>query len=383
MWRRSSGKRISVIAVAAVSLVSSFGLLAPGLPPIPSPSPLPPLSSSSRVSAPAQATKSSPLPVAKPPSISSAGPAPLLVQSYIGASGCFGCHRPQAQVWGTTKHSHEFSDLPSKYRNDPSCLQCHVTGYGKVDGYVGGAPTKSSKDLAQIGCEACHGPGALHENAAQRFANADNPADEAKLEKEMQATIRKTPPDSVCAACHKTQGHQRHPAYEGQPCPQCVAGGVAASCVSACPVACDRSWETRDYPAVGTTIKSCGACHYRQYQNWTTEKHAALSADLPVKYMNDRDCLKCHTPNYKASGGFLAAADANIGGNRLGVACESCHGPGREHVTFNRQFISSPPLGPELEQMARQMIHKGKAANTCIECHAIQSHKEHPKYDKP
>ena len=64
------------------------------------------------------------------------------------------------------------------------------------------------------------------------------------------------------------------------------------------------------------------------------------------------------------------------------MACESCHGSGRQHVAFNMQFISYPPLTPEMEQMARYMIHKGKPANACIECHGQQSHQEHPKYDK-
>jgi hypothetical protein len=187
----------------------------------------------------------------------------------------------------------------------------------------------------------------------------------------MRDTVRKIPSDKVCAACHKNEAHQRHPAYDGQP-PQSVVRH-AASADSVCPCG--------DYPPAGTDIKACASCHYGKYQTWMTGTHADLSANMPAKYAADKQCLKCHAIPSGPSGSVAAAAAANVH-NRLGVACESCHGPAREHVDFNRQFMASPPLGPEMEQMARQIIHKGKPANACIDCHSVQSHKEHPKYDK-
>ncbi len=44
-----------------------------------------------------------------------------------------------------------------------ACLRCHVTGYGDRLGYRAGG---EGPDLANVGCEACHGPGADHGRSA-------------------------------------------------------------------------------------------------------------------------------------------------------------------------------------------------------------------------
>lgn len=284
MCRQFSRGMISVGSVVA-GLVGCLCLSAVGGPTAPV---------ANREAGPMPTVKANPAPVAKQPANPSPGSAAITQQSYTGTGGCIGCHRPQAQAWFTTKHSHEFSGLPVTYRNDPTCLKCHVTAFGNPASFVAGMPAPTAKGFAVVGCEVCHGPGALHKNAAERFANA-TAADEAKLEKETKATIRKTPPDSVCAACHKTQGHQRHPSYEGQT-------------VVATAVACYSPWATGDwcFPPRGTNVKACAACHYRQYESWLTEKHSAMPADLPAKYASDRQCLKCHATRLGAAGGPAA-----------------------------------------------------------------------------
>ena len=106
----------------------------------------------------------------------------------MGTNKCYICHRRQTDAWSETKHAHAVTNVPEKYRNDPACLKCHVTAFGKEGGYASG----TDKDLLMVGCEACHGPGAQHIDAAQRFVLA-NPGEEAKIEKEMRSTIVKTP----------------------------------------------------------------------------------------------------------------------------------------------------------------------------------------------
>jgi hypothetical protein len=299
------------------------------------------------------------------------GAAPVPAAAYVGTNQCFTCHRPQTNTWSETKHAHAFTDLPKKYQGDASCLKCHVTGFGQPAGFVAG----TDKDLLMVGCETCHGPGEKHIDAAKRFVLAD-PGEEAKIEKELRDTIRKMPPDRVCISCHIGQAHQKHPAYDGQP--SSTTDGrkdrLSDSVVSAAYHASPAGPRASHY-----TVKTCGGCHYDQYQRWRRETHADLFAMLPAKYQSDQSCVSCHR-----SAGFAvmsAPSGADPHHERIGVACESCHGPALEHIRFNKQFISGPRLGPKLELAARNTIRKGKSATSCIDCHASQGHKEHPKVE--
>jgi hypothetical protein len=297
---------------------------------------------------------------------------PLGNASFVGTNQCFVCHRPQTDTWSETAHAEAFNHLPEKYRQDSACLACHVTGYGKANGYVAG----SDKDLLMVGCEACHGPGDQHIAAAQRFILAEA-GEEEKIEAQIRATIVKTPSDDVCVACHTTQAHGRHPPYEGQP-PAKVEGGATAQHTSA--VAGQNCLTPATVPASfppGYSVKTCGGCHYDQYKQWRTEKHFALSAILTPQYLGHAKCQQCHPATGASATPSSATSDPHH--NRIGVVCESCHGPALAHVRFSRQFISSPRLGPKLEEAARASITAGKPAAACIQCHVEQSHKEHPE----
>jgi hypothetical protein len=290
-------------------------------------------------------------------------PAALTEQSYVGANQCFMCHRPHTDTWSESKHARAFTDVPERYRGDASCLKCHVTAFGEPRGYTSG----TEKDLLSVGCESCHGPGALHIDAARRFVEAPF-GEEEKIEKEMRATILKTPTDNLCIKCHVTQAHGRHPPYQGQQ-------STAMAHTSLHPIAGAPAWH---FP--GYSTKTCGSCHYDRYKRWGFERHSALAAELPAQYHNNQECGMCHPPAYGGGTTELHAGDAHQG--RIGAACETCHGPGLEHVRLNRRFISGPQLSPPLEQAARLSIRKGKPTATCVACHVGESHKQHPEYEK-
>lgn len=301
---------------------------------------------------------------------------PLSERTYAGTSQCFICHRPQTNTWSETKHAHEFTDLPDRYRSDPACLTCHTTGFGTPSGYAPG----TDKDLAMVGCESCHGPGAQHIEAAQRFVMATT--DAAAIEQEMRDTIVKTPTDAVCTRCHAAQAHGRHPPYEGQVVREAArgtAGGAYGPCMLSAPCG---PWTTSTSAPVDYTakysVKTCGGCHYDQYKQWSASAHSDLFAVLPDAYRNDQECQKCHPK-------VGAVAERTTGGtdphhDLLGVACESCHGPALAHVQFTKQFISTPPLGPALEQKARNAISQGKPTPLCVQCHLSQRHQQHPEF---
>jgi hypothetical protein len=206
-----------------------------------------------------------------------------------------------------------------------------------------------------------------------------NPGEEAQIEKEMRETIVKTPSDSNCARCHITQAHGHHPVYEGQPSRPAVHRASTPCCAATASIAESNAAINR--PLSRYTVKTCGGCHYDQYQHWQVEIHSALAANLPAKYASDTSCLACHTADgSNVAPQSLAGAPHH---NRVGASCESCHGPALNHVHFNKRYVVGPRLGPKLEQAARDSIRKEKPSATCIECHINHRHKEHPPFEKP
>jgi hypothetical protein len=77
-----------------------------------------------------------------------------------GSESCATCHEADQAVWHNSRHSHAFDVLVAKKAQyDPSCQQCHTTGYGQDGGFMN---VSSSPDRIHVGCENCHGPSAAH-----------------------------------------------------------------------------------------------------------------------------------------------------------------------------------------------------------------------------
>ena len=302
-------------------------------------------------------------------------------ETYIGSARCVTCHRKESAEWSNTQHALAFEHLPEKYREDASCLKCHVTAFGVPGGYDLGMEGDEAEAFLSVGCESCHGPGAAHEDAVKRWTVSE-PQDEERLLKEIKTTIARTPTDSQCASCHVTQAHQQHPPYEGQPTPP-TAGFHGGGRTTAANVVLPPS--PHSY-----SVKTCGSCHYVQYKQWSGGKHFDLSARLPDQYGEDQECLKCHQKTLEPWDWYTAAPDSHENIKQLGVGCESCHGPALKHVLFTKKFIGGPQLGggpklgPELEAAARETIRAAKASvGGCVTCHVREAHLSHPEYDAP
>jgi hypothetical protein len=79
---------------------------------------------------------------------------------FVGSGACQSCHAAAYAVWMGSGHAHAFATLQKvKRENDPQCLGCHVTGYGKPGGFLTIFSTPRLKDVQ---CEACHGPASRH-----------------------------------------------------------------------------------------------------------------------------------------------------------------------------------------------------------------------------
>jgi hypothetical protein len=78
---------------------------------------------------------------------------------------------------------------------------------------------------------------------------------------------------------------------------------------------------------------ACRECHTAEYESWSKHPHSQAVASLEARGASgDANCLRCHTTGYGRSGGFPAGGAPAAHPDRVGVGCESCHGPGGEHV---------------------------------------------------
>ncbi len=83
--------------------------------------------------------------------------------SYLGSEACAGCHPSAYASWRKTQHAHAFDSLVRKDSDaDPSCINCHVMGFGEPSGY---RRSLKGERLVHVGCESCHGPGSEHVTA--------------------------------------------------------------------------------------------------------------------------------------------------------------------------------------------------------------------------
>ncbi|MCK5173604.1 MAG: cytochrome c family protein, partial [Planctomycetes bacterium] len=115
--------------------------------------------------------------------------------TYLGSDTCKPCHSYEYKEWSKQKHAHAYKtlvDVGSQY--DPECIQCHVVGFAIESGFVN---EKSDKNLRDVGCEFCHGPGSRH--AEQVLSD--------------EITPLTVDPKDACIKCH-TPEHS--PDYEAQ-----------------------------------------------------------------------------------------------------------------------------------------------------------------------
>jgi hypothetical protein len=77
--------------------------------------------------------------------------------------------------------------------------------------------------------------------------------------------------------------------------------------------------------------QSCVHCHASAAKVWSESGHARAFAAL-ANFQADADpnCISCHTVGFGAPTGYRRGAGADS--PFINVGCESCHGPGGEHV---------------------------------------------------
>ena len=104
---------------------------------------------------------------------------------------------------------------------------------------------------------------------------------------------------------------------------------------------------------------ACRVCHTNAYEKWSQSRHAEAFKTLDnLKRAYDPDCLICHSTGFRYQNGFRGEKETS---HLALVGCESCHGPGENHV--------KEPLKNILRKVTPEK---------CIECHDSENS---PQFD--
>ncbi len=134
--------------------------------------------------------------------------------AYIGSKNCKKCHLKEYKSWEATTMATTFDALmPGErseakltagldpnvdYTKDEACVKCHVTGYGMTGGFV---DIETTPELANVGCETCHGPGGTY--VADELMSLKNK--EYKLADVVAAGMVEKVGEAQCTGCHNDE----------------------------------------------------------------------------------------------------------------------------------------------------------------------------------
>jgi peroxiredoxin len=253
-------------------------------------------------------------------------PVPMLLrtQGYSGSEVCGVCHELAHETWTFTQHATAFDTLVTHGADsDPECIGCHVVGYGEPGGFVS---ARETPDLENVGCESCHGRGGPHLSPGAVTAGDYAPA---------------------CARCHDEKHSLGFEYASFLP----RVSHAANAAVAALPLEEKRALlAARGAPRedllptnsryVGS--EACRGCHAAEHATWAASPHArAVERLAAVNKLGNPDCLRCHTTAYGRPGGFPPQGVPSQHADLAAVGCESCHGPGGDHVAEGSRKLGS------------------------------------------
>jgi len=89
-----------------------------------------------------------------------------LTRHFVGSGTCMDCHKAEYDQWNATAHATAMQTLQNENEHESdACVSCHSTGFGKPNGFKSVATTPH---LGSVGCESCHGAGAMHAKRPRR-----------------------------------------------------------------------------------------------------------------------------------------------------------------------------------------------------------------------
>jgi len=312
--------------------------------------------------------------------------------SFVGSQSCFPCHLEEFRQWEKTPHSKAFITLTSRGKEEDSkCLVCHSLGYGFESGFKNLDETPM---LTNVQCESCHGPGSLHINEKFEIIEWETGKSErvclechdlGSSEKhgrkcdechtdfakhlntiQKKKSILRNPEKEICTECHDERNDRDFNFSTGYRAilhmPVVVKIEEDLHREKANVVLLQSAPKLKVSSYVGN--EACKDCHKKEYNSWTTTKHAKSFETL--KKTNEQKtvrCLRCHTTGYGKASGFL---DEQITPNLRGVGCESCHGPGKDHIGASPDKKISSLTGITKDCFTCSI------PRTCKRCHTIR-----------
>jgi peroxiredoxin len=240
---------------------------------------------------------------------------PMLLHKtgYSGNDVCAVCHESATATWELTTHATAYDTLVRHGSDhDAACVSCHVVGYGQEGGFQIANPDAS---LENVGCETCHGRGGPHLSPGHAPQNAYEPA---------------------CKSCHNPE-HSLGFDYASFLPRVSHAANLANLALPAAErekLVSERRAPRKDLlPTAAAYVGSqvCQSCHVDEHATWSEHPHARAFATLVAKgQQRDADCVRCHSTGLGRPGGFVLGGAAQPA--LAAVGCESCHGPGGDHV---------------------------------------------------
>jgi DmsE family decaheme c-type cytochrome len=225
------------------------------------------------------------------------------------------------------------------YAGTDTCVTCHT------DQAVHGAHARSINTrtpMAQLGCEACHGPGKAHADAGG--------------DPELMRAFREMSPDEASSTCTTCHNRREHAMWDGS-----SHQARQLSCMTCHSVHSPKSEDAQLVKA--TAIQICADCHRDKVAKVDRSGH------MPVRE-GKMTCSTCHNPHGSANVRLLRA------GFSVAESCTTCHADKRgpylfEHAPVRENCATChDPHGSPNERMLVQ-----KQPFMCQRCH---SHVRHP-----
>lgn len=268
---------------------------------------------------------------------------PMLLDptGYSGNDVCGVCHELEQATWHYTKHATAYDTLVAHgadRRTD--CVGCHVVGFEQPGGFD---LLRRPPHLEGVGCESCHGRGGPH--LSPGFVKGDAYA-------------------TVCSTCHNPT-HSLGFDYATFHPRVSHAKLAALSDAERAALGTDGGAQRELLPTRAAYVGSeaCRSCHAKEFETWSASPHANAVATLEqAGKQSEDDCLKCHTTAFGKPGGFQPGSPVTASPDLARVGCESCHGPGGDHVGERAERVGTIlSLGDKCDSCVIQKV--------CGTCH--------------